>query len=91
MLQTILQSADSWPSTKAISLYQVVSVFLSIINWRQSFSVLASMEDDIFESIPNKYDELNYENLEGVINQIKDEVFTKWLVNHNNMEAAEEE
>ena len=33
----------------------------------------ASMEDDIFESIPNKYDELNYENLEEVINQIKDE------------------
>lgn len=33
----------------------------------------ASMEDDIFESIPNKYDELNYENLEEVMNQIKEE------------------
>ena len=33
----------------------------------------ASMKDDIFDSISNKYDELTYENLENVINQIKDE------------------
>jgi len=31
----------------------------------------ASMKDDIFDSISNKYDELTYENLENVINQIK--------------------
>lgn len=33
----------------------------------------ASMEDDIFESIPNKYDELTLENLEEVMDQIKEE------------------
>lgn len=33
----------------------------------------ASMKDNIFDSIDNKYDELTYENLEDVINQIKDE------------------
>lgn len=33
----------------------------------------ASMSDDIFESIQNKYDELSYENLEEVMNQIKEE------------------
>ena len=31
------------------------------------------MEDDIFESIRNKFDELNYENLEQVMDQIKDQ------------------
>tara|TARA_R110000868_G_scaffold197731_1_gene443975 strand:- start:285 stop:743 length:459 start_codon:yes stop_codon:yes gene_type:complete len=31
------------------------------------------MKDDIFETIDKKYDELNYENLNEVIEQIKDE------------------
>ena len=47
MLQTILQSADSWSS---ISLYQVVSVFLwscQLLTEDNRFPVLASMEDDI--------------------------------------------
>jgi len=30
-----------------------------------------SMEDDIFENLQNKYDELTYENLENVMNDIK--------------------
>ena len=33
----------------------------------------ASMKDDIFDSIDRKYDELNYENLSEVMEQIKDE------------------
>ena len=32
-----------------------------------------SMKDDIFDSIDRKYDELNVENLDSVINDIKDE------------------
>ena len=33
----------------------------------------ASMKDDIFETIPTKYDELNYENLSEVMEQIQNE------------------
>lgn len=47
-------------------------VFHNVYLFQPSHS-RASMEDDIFESIPNKYDELSYENLEEVMNQIKEE------------------
>lgn len=33
----------------------------------------SSMKDDIFETIPTKYDELNYENLSEVMEQIQNE------------------
>lgn len=33
----------------------------------------SSMKDDIFETIPNKYDELTYDNLMEVLDKIKDE------------------
>ena len=47
-------------------------VYNSIFLFQPSHS-RASMEDDIFESIRNKFDELNYENLEQVMDQIKDQ------------------
>ena len=34
---------------------------------------IASMKDNIFESIKNKYDELTYDNLNEVVNKIKEE------------------
>jgi len=34
---------------------------------------IASMKDNIFESIKNQYDELTYENLDKVVNKIKEE------------------
>jgi len=34
---------------------------------------IASMKDNIFESIKNQYDELTYENLDEVVNKIKEE------------------
>jgi len=47
-------------------------VFHNIYLFQPSHS-RGSMKDDIFETIDKKYDELNYENLNEVIEQIKDE------------------
>ena len=66
----------SGKTSLVVSLFKSKDVFHKVfhnIYLFQPSQSRASMEDDIFESIPNKYDELNYENLEEVINQIKDE------------------
>ena len=47
-------------------------VFHNIYLFQPSHS-RASMKDNIFDSIENKYDELSYENLEEVMNEIKEE------------------
>ena len=69
-----------WPGSGKTSL--VVSLFKSKDIFNKVFHNVylfqpsqsrASMEDDIFESIPNKYDELTYENLEEVMDQIQEE------------------
>jgi hypothetical protein len=47
-------------------------VYHNVFLFQPSHSI-SSMKDDIFDSIDNKYNELTYENLEGVMNQIKEE------------------
>lgn len=66
----------SGKTSLVVSLFQSKNVFYDVFHniylFQPSHS-RASMEDDIFDSIENKYDELTYENLEEVMNQIKEE------------------
>ena len=67
----------SGKTSLVVSLFKSKEIFKNVFHNIFLFRPIqsrASMEDDIFESIPNKYDELTYENLEEVMNQIKDEV-----------------
>ena len=66
----------SGKTSLVVSLFKSKKVFYEVFHnvyLFQPSQSRASMEDDIFESIPNKYDELTYENLEEVMNQIKEE------------------
>lgn len=66
----------SGKTSLVVSLFKSKDIFNKVfhnIYLFQPSQSRASMSDDIFESIPNKYDELSYENLEEVMNQIKEE------------------